>query len=188
MNNEAVFQVRGKKTRNSSAEPLKQLMSTPPPSRSLASQAKKSPPTSPPPTGEQHEGKSIKQAENMSTPRGRQLKESNTPSIDEELASRLQIERQKIARQVTDALLPRLERIAAEAAEREMDKLIESARGETTREKIHAILARVNELPEEELETLFLRNGVMAAALRTVLRRVEVEEAVAQWEDIAPGR
>ncbi|KAI8949794.1 hypothetical protein F4801DRAFT_551638 [Xylaria longipes] len=100
---------------------------------------------------------------------------------------RLQREREAIAEQVIDHLLPRIERAAAEAAEREIDRLIDSAGGETTREKMQAILARVNELTEDELETLFLRSAVMASALRTVLRKVELEDAVAQWEDLAPG-
>ncbi|KAI0542802.1 hypothetical protein GGR58DRAFT_522880 [Xylaria digitata] len=111
-----------------------------------------------------------------------------TTSADEVSASSLRGEREEIVRQVTDILLPRIEQAAAAAAEREIDKLIESASGETTREKIQAILSRVDQLPEGDLENLFLRSEVMAMALRAVLRRVELEEAVGEWEDLGPER
>ncbi|KAI1160811.1 hypothetical protein F5B18DRAFT_630939 [Nemania serpens] len=50
-----------------------------------------------------------------------------------------------------------------------------------------AILGRdVDEMGDEELEALFLQNSVLSAALSVVLRRVEAEEAVAQWKDLRP--
>ncbi|TGJ79248.1 hypothetical protein E0Z10_g9516 [Xylaria hypoxylon] len=139
---------------------------------------------------EEQEARSANEAEDASPASDaheRQLQEPITTSADEIIASRLQTEREAIVRQVVDSLLPRIEQAAAEAAEREIDRLIESTSGETTREKIQAILVRVNELPEDDLENLFLRSEIMATALRTVLRRVELEEAVGQWEDLAPG-
>ncbi|KAI0873266.1 hypothetical protein GGS24DRAFT_517795 [Hypoxylon argillaceum] len=110
-----------------------------------------------------------------------------TTSTAEPLPSRLQREREEIARLVIDDLLPRVERVAAEAAEREIDRLIEAADGETAREKMQAILGRVSSLSDGELETLFLRSAVMASVLRRVLRRAEMEEEAAGWEDLAPG-
>ncbi|KAI1750492.1 hypothetical protein F4782DRAFT_532395 [Xylaria castorea] len=47
------------------------------------------------------------------------------------------------------------------------------------REKVQAILTRVSELPKDKLETPFLRSAVMGSALRTALRKVELEDAVA---------
>ncbi|KAI1432508.1 hypothetical protein GGR50DRAFT_591915 [Xylaria sp. CBS 124048] len=85
---------------------------------------------------------------------------------------------------VTEALLPQLQTAASRAAEREIDKFIEAAHGETVGEKMQAILVRVPELPPAALETLFLRRPVMADALRRVLARVEAEDAVNEWEDV----
>ncbi|KAI0111143.1 hypothetical protein GGR51DRAFT_557549 [Nemania sp. FL0031] len=116
-----------------------------------------------------------------------QPEESINSPIHELLISRLEAEREDIVRQVLDRLLPQIERVAAAAAEREIDRLIESTRGETTREKIQAILGRINQCSEEELETLFTRSAVMATALRTVLRKAEMEDAVEQWVDVLPG-
>ncbi|KAI0418987.1 hypothetical protein F5X98DRAFT_335780 [Xylaria grammica] len=139
---------------------------------------------------EDKEARSANQAEGTSpsSDAQRQLPEPLTALVDSIIASRLQKERESIVTQVIDRLLPRIEQAAGEAAGRELDKLIEAANGETTREKIQAVLSRVDELQEDDLENLFLRSVVMARALRTILRRVELEEAVAQWEDLAPGR
>ncbi|KAI1127234.1 hypothetical protein F5Y10DRAFT_266307 [Nemania abortiva] len=121
------------------------------------------------------------------TTSSQQLEEPINLTVHELLISRLKAEREEIVKQVVHHLLPQVERVAAAAAEREIDRLIESAAGETTREKIQAILGRINELSEDELETVFLRNSVMATALRTVLQKAELEDALAQWEDLHPG-
>jgi acyl-CoA reductase-like NAD-dependent aldehyde dehydrogenase len=122
-----------------------------------------------------------------STPHASQLRKFIDSSLNEILTSRLQTERDEIVRRVIDHLQPRIERAAAEAAAREVDKFIEAAQGETVREKMQNILIRVHELPDAELETLFLRRQVMTDALRRLLRRVELEEADGDWQDIAPG-
>ncbi|KAI3317390.1 hypothetical protein HD806DRAFT_515345 [Xylariaceae sp. AK1471] len=116
-----------------------------------------------------------------------ELQESIVASVNEVLTSRLQTERDEIVKRVIDYLLPRIERAAADAAEREVDKFVEEAKGETIREKMQNILIRVHELPDAELETLFLRREVMTYALRRLLRRIELEEADGEWEDVAPG-
>ncbi|KAI2627181.1 hypothetical protein GGS21DRAFT_257576 [Xylaria nigripes] len=84
-------------------------------------------------------------------------------------------------------LVPWIQHIAVRAAEREVDRLSGTMRSETTSDKIQAVLTRVQELPDDALETLFLRRSVMIDALRRVMRRVEVEDACAEWEDVAPG-
>jgi ribosomal protein S3AE len=81
--------------------------------------------------------------------------------------------------------MPRIERAAAAAAERAINDLIDEVQGETTREKMQAILTRVDQLPADALETLFLRRPVMADALRRLLRRIEIEEDDGQWEYLA---
>ncbi|KAI1827636.1 hypothetical protein F4861DRAFT_492046 [Xylaria intraflava] len=114
-----------------------------------------------------------------------ELRDMVTKSVDEALESRRDRERSEITTLVVDYLLPRIQESAAKAAEQELDKFIEAARGETTREKLQAILSRVQELPGDALETLFLRRSVMASALRRVLQRVEIEDAVDnEWEDV----
>ncbi|KAI1170483.1 hypothetical protein F4777DRAFT_583841 [Nemania sp. FL0916] len=117
----------------------------------------------------------------------RQSEQPIAALVEAAVKAQFEKERDRIIEQIVRKLQPQIEQAAADAAEREIDKMISSASGETPQEKIQAIIQRVGELDTDDLETLFLRSGTMAAALKKVLDRAEFEESVSQWEDIAPG-
>ncbi|KAI8631604.1 hypothetical protein F5Y19DRAFT_493478 [Xylariaceae sp. FL1651] len=117
-----------------------------------------------------------------------ELQESIMVFINEMLISRLRTERIKTIHGIVNYLLPRIERAAAEAAEREVNKLIEDAQGESVPEKIQAILGRAQELPDDALETLFLRRSAMTDALKRLLHKIQLEDADNEWEDLGRGR
>ncbi|KAI0441617.1 hypothetical protein F4803DRAFT_551869 [Xylaria telfairii] len=85
----------------------------------------------------------------------------------------LPAEREALAKQVADYLLPQIKQAIASATEREVNKPIKAASSETPREKIQAILTRIEELSEDELKTLFLRSAGMTRALQTVVRTIQ---------------
>ncbi|KAF2967041.1 hypothetical protein GQX73_g6549 [Xylaria multiplex] len=179
--------LRSNQGRNSTAPPAEQPVHPRVSSSSPISRADRSPSVQSKALGEEPDARDATRADTSPTSNPR-AQDPTTTSADKVSVSGLREEREEIVRQVIEILLPRIEQAAAAAAEREIDKLIEAANGETTREKIQAILSRVDTLPEGDLDNLFLRSDVMATALRTVLRRAELEEAVGEWEDLASGR
>ncbi|KAI1260382.1 hypothetical protein F5Y18DRAFT_432330 [Xylariaceae sp. FL1019] len=117
---------------------------------------------------------------------GAAAKGSNSNRSDESPC--LGTERDEMVEEIIDRVTPRLQRLAREAAEQEFDRMIESALGETTEQKIQAVLSRVQDLEDEDLEDLFLRRSTMAVVLRRLLERIEQLEEENEWEDLGGRR
>ncbi|KAI0153029.1 hypothetical protein GGR57DRAFT_153930 [Xylariaceae sp. FL1272] len=96
----------------------------------------------------------------------------------------LKTERDEMVQEIIDRVTPQLQRLAREAAKRELDIMIENALGETREQKFQAVLGRVQDLREEDLEDLFLRRSTMAVVLRRLLERIERLEEENEWEDL----
>lgn len=95
--------------------------------------------------------------------------------------------REDITAQVIKELTPVMRQAAVETTQQEMERFFEYAKEETTEEKLKVILSRMEGLDDEGLDALFFRSPVMMQAMKKVLHRAELDEAVNQWEDIETG-
>lgn len=117
------------------------------------------------------------------TVHGDQLETKILSKVNRLVISKLEAERERLIEDTARSLLPQLEAIAAEAATREMDSFIEEVKRETDDEKVQAITNRLQDLSTDVVQRVFLQKSVVEV-LKKLLSRLELDLAVAEWEEI----
>ncbi|KAI1343278.1 hypothetical protein F5Y15DRAFT_427750 [Xylariaceae sp. FL0016] len=118
---------------------------------------------------------------------GKKIEEDIMAKIDIHIDEKVKAEREIMIRQIMEEVLPKLQATAEEAAEREVNNLIEGLTGETTDDKIKNIQNIIQDVPEEAVQELFSQH-TMVETLKRLLARLELEQACAEWEDIKPQK